>query len=66
MVGRVVAMVGLLKSSVMVDGNGWKMRESARRIRGRNRVAVDEVTECRQVVGRCIIFIGGDDDWRQN
>jgi hypothetical protein len=65
MAGRVVAMVGLLKSSVMVGGNGWEMRESAERTCGGNRVAVDEVTECRNVVGRHIVFIGGDDDWRE-
>jgi hypothetical protein len=58
-------MVGLLKSSVMVGGNGWKMRESAGRTRGGNRVEVDEVTECRNVVGRYIVFIGADDDWRK-
>lgn len=57
-------MVGLLKSSVMVGGNGWEMRESAGRTRGWNRVAVDEVTECRNVVGRNVVFIGGDDDGR--
>jgi hypothetical protein len=55
----------MLKSSVMVGENGWEMRESTTGTRGGNRVAVDEVTECRQVAGGCSIFIGGDEDWRK-